>query len=158
MSARKTVAFTKTLKKERKNLWTERKRATTGDRGGVCWCCIKCDAEVFEPPRGQVFGPSVFLLLLLSPSQTTKAPLRRALPFFFSPSWKRQTQSFLYYAATVQSWESQAVVSVHLCHPHAVPSSSFVIIQLPRSRLPPESSDPFQHCWAECRTLCWIFT
>jgi len=35
--------------------WIERKRASTEDRGGICWHCIKCIAEVFEAQRGQVF-------------------------------------------------------------------------------------------------------
>lgn len=157
MSAQKTVAFTKTLKKKRKVLRTERKRATTGDRGGICWCCIKCNAEVFEPRRGQVFGPSVFLLILLSPSQTTKAPLRRTLPFFFLLG--RSTQSFLYYAATVQSWGTPAVVLVHLCN-----TCTFSFFQLSSywaAEVPPSTRKLWPVSvvsWAECLTLCWIFT
>lgn len=81
-----------------------------------------------------------------------KSSIETSSPFFFLG---RSTQSFLYYAATVQSWETQAVVFVHLCNAHTF---SLVIIQPQRSHLPPESSDPFQKCWAECLTLCRIFT
>lgn len=70
-------------KNMKKTLWTERKRATIEDRGGICWHCIKCNAEVFEAQRGQVFCQSMFLVLLLYPAQTTKGPLRQPLLFFF---------------------------------------------------------------------------
>lgn len=99
-------------------------------------------------------GRQCFSCFLLSPSQATKAPLTWA-PFFFVG---RSTQSFLYYAATVRSWETQAVVLVHLCNARTLPSPSSVVIQPQRSHLPPESSGPFHSCWAECLTLCWIFT
>lgn len=56
----------------------ERKRATIADRGGICWHCIKCNAEVFEAQRVQVFCQC----FLCSPTQITKAPLRQALLFF----------------------------------------------------------------------------
>lgn len=84
-----------------------------------------------------------------------KSPIETGSPFFFLG---RSTQGFLYCAATVQTWETQAVVFVHLCNAHTFPSFSLVIIQPQRSHLPPESSDPFHYCWAECLTLCWIFT
>lgn len=74
MSALKTVAFM-----GKKMLWTERKLATIAHRGGMCWHCIKCNAEVFEAQRVQVFC----LCFLCSPAQITKAPLRQA-PLFFS--------------------------------------------------------------------------
>lgn len=59
-------------------LRTERKLATIAHRGGMCWHCIKCNAEVFEAQRVQVFC----LCFLCSPAQITKAPLRQA-PLFF---------------------------------------------------------------------------
>lgn len=72
----------------RKNmLRTVRKLATIAHRGGMCWHCIKCDAEVFEAQRVQVFC----LCFLCSPAQITKALLRQA-PRFFPLSQNKHTK------------------------------------------------------------------
>lgn len=57
MSTQGTVAFIITWKKCVD--WKE--TATMEDRGGICWHCIKCKAEVFEAQRGQVFVSQCFL-------------------------------------------------------------------------------------------------
>lgn len=150
MSAQKTVAFTKTHKKREKSC---------GRRGnGLLRETEEAFVDVVSSATLRYLSHrrARYLVHHTWPSKSNnKSPIETDSPLF---SLRRRTQSFLYYAATVQSWETQAVVFMHLCNAHTFPSFSLVIIQLQRSHLPPESSDPFQYCRAECLTVCWIFT
>lgn len=56
--------------------------ATIEDRGGICWHCIKCNAEVFEAQRGQVFVSQCFLCFCCLQLKQQK-PHWDSLPFFF---------------------------------------------------------------------------
>lgn len=100
MSAQKTVAFIKTWK-------NPADREETGYYRGQRRHLL----TLYQVQRWGIWGTegpgicqSVFLVLLLSPTQTTKAPLRQPLLFFLL--WT-STQSFLYSAATVQYWENR---------------------------------------------------
>lgn len=52
------------------------------DRGGICWHCIKCNAEVFEAQRGQVFVSQFFLCFCCLQLKQQK-PHWDSLLFFF---------------------------------------------------------------------------
>ena len=154
MSAHKTVVFTKTLKKQRE-VWDGEE---TGDyRRQRRHLLMLYQVQLWGIWATE--GPGIWSISVSPASAVSKSnnksPIETGCPFFFLG---RSTQSVLCYAATVQSQETQAVVSVHLCNAHTFASFSLVVIQLQRCHLPAESSDPFPYCWDECLTLCWIFT
>lgn len=108
MSAQKTVAFIKTWKnlvdREETGYYRRQRRHLL---------------TLYQVQRWGIWGTegpgicqSVFLVLLLSPTQITKAPLRQPLPPPSLSLWT-STQSFLSWAATVQPWENHIYLSFY---------------------------------------------